>query len=86
MTVVGNHLVCDCSKAIGRSSCPRQMISPMIKKSNTYFHCPHCNYDFICTQAIKIENGLDKFGYPQFKQNVCRKCGNPLEEKKWPME
>ena len=63
MTVVGNHLVCDCSKAIGRSSCPRQMISPMIKKSNTYFHCPHCNFDFICTQAIKIENGLDKFTF-----------------------
>ena len=86
MTIVGNHLVCDCSKAIKGSTCPRQMISPMISKPNTYFHCPNCNFDFICTQATKVENGLDKFGYPQFKQNICRKCETPLIEKKWPLE
>ena len=84
MTIVGNHLVCDCSKAIKSATCPRQMLSPNIKKSSFYFHCPSCNYYFICTQALKAENGTDEFGFNSVKKTVCRKCETELEKRRWP--
>jgi len=84
VTIVGNHLVCDCSKAIKSATCPRQMISPKVKNSFFYFYCQQCNFDYICTQATKAENGVDKFGYPAFKKTVCRKCENEVEQRRWP--
>ena len=86
MTIIGNHLICDCTKAIKSATCPRQMLSPKVQKSSFYYHCPKCNYDYICTQALKVENGKDAFGFNEVKKTVCRKCDTELVKRRWPEE
>ena len=86
VTVIGNHLKCDCSKVIKRSSCPRPLVSPITKKDNFYYHCPQCKLDFSCNQATKPLTEKDKFGYPVTDHKVCRKCETKLEIKNWPLD
>ena len=84
MTVTGNHLLCDCSKAIKSATCPRPILRPISNRDNTYYHCPQCNYDFSCSQAIKNITEKDKFGYPVTDKKICRKCETKLEKRVWP--
>ena len=84
MTILANHLKCDCDKVVKIVSCPRPLLSPTLEQETTYFHCSYCRLDFTCSQAIKTVHDKDKFGYPLFKKNVCRKCENEVERRKWP--
>ena len=86
MTILANHLKCDCAKVVKIASCPRPLLSPTLEHDNTYFHCPYCKLDYTCSQAIKTIHEKDKYGYPQLKKTVCRKCETEVERRKWPNE
>ncbi len=84
MTIRGNHLLCDCAKAIKSATCPRPILSPMMKRDSSYFHCPTCGFDYTCSQAIKNVTEADKFGYPVSDKLICRKCESKLVKRTWP--
>ncbi|MHA1258713.1 MAG: hypothetical protein ACTSSG_08975 [Candidatus Heimdallarchaeaceae archaeon] len=84
MTILGSHLVCDCQKAIKSARCPKPMLSPITKRISSYYHCPTCHYDYLCSQAIKDITEKDKYGFPLTEKKVCRKCETKLEKRSWP--
>lgn len=84
MVIRGAHLLCDCSKVVKASSCPRPILSPNMKKEVIYYHCTYCKLDFTCNQAIKNITETDKYGYPVTEKKACRKCDTKLEKRTWP--
>ena len=84
MTEIAYHLLCDCKKAVNAYSCPVGLLKPTTQHSYDYYHCPYCNYDYICDHSIRIEFDYDSKGLPEQTKIVCNKCGTPLEAYHWP--
>ncbi len=86
MTEIAYHLICDCKKAVNAYSCPVGLLKPTTNHNYDYYHCPECNYDYICDHSIKIKFDYDDKGLPEQNQIVCSRCGSPLEAYLWPKQ
>ncbi len=83
VTIIANHLRCDCSKAVKAFSCQIKLLSPSLPQPHPYFYCEECKNDYLCDQAIRTEYDFDKEGNP-ISRKLCIKCSSVLLEKSWP--
>jgi hypothetical protein len=86
MTEIAYHLRCDCKKSVNAYSCPVGLLKPTTKHNYDYYHCPYCDYDYICDHSIKIEFDYDDKGLPMQNTIVCSRCGSQLEAYLWPKQ
>ena len=86
MTEIAYHLKCDCKKSVNAYSCPVGLLKPTTKYNYDYYHCPYCDYDYICDHSIRIEFEYDDKGLPIQNTIVCSRCGTQLEAYMWPKE
>ena len=86
MTEIAFHLKCDCKQSVNAYCCPVGLLKPTTKNNYDYYHCPYCDYDYICDHSIKIEFDYDDKGLPMQNTIVCSRCGSQLESYLWPKQ
>ena len=82
MTIIANHLKCDCEKISG-SKCSDNLRPPS-KERTEYWHCKTDKYDILCSQCTKQEYEYDENHNPIGQLRVCLKDGTVLEQRFWP--